>query len=65
MKHVYDINKGGHDSNYKDKRTLVTNEFYLPPENCFSPQGDIWSLGILLHEVLTGLLPCNEKTGYF
>jgi serine/threonine protein kinase len=65
LRNLFEINKNGPHVDYLNKRALCMNEFYLPPEQSFSKPGDVWSLGILLHEVLTGLLPFNEKTGYF
>lgn len=37
----------------------------MAPEPQLSPASDVWSLAIMLHEILTGMIPINEKTGYF
>lgn len=34
---------------------------YMAPETYFSKAGDVWSLGILLHEMLTGEFPTIDK----
>lgn len=56
---LYDINKHGAGKHFRDKKGICSSEFYLPPEEIFSKQGDVWSLGILLHEILTGSVPFN------
>ena len=47
---------------YDEKRRLCVNKYYLAPENSFTQESDIWALGILLHEILTGYLPFNQMT---
>jgi serine/threonine protein kinase len=34
----------------------------MAPESYFSKAGDVWSLGVLLHEMLTGDLPSFDRT---
>ena len=68
MNNLYEVNKYGAAKNYKEKRVLVQSangDWYLPPEESFSKEGDVWSLGILLHEIITGMLPFNKKDGRF
>ncbi|CDW87100.1 agc family protein kinase [Stylonychia lemnae] len=65
INNIYDINKHGAQKYFEDKRKFYSNQLYLPPEEQFSQQGDVWSLGILFHEVLTGLLPFNQRDGRF
>ena len=60
-KHLYDINKHGAGKHFHSKRSFSQNDYYLPPEEVFSKQGDVWSLGILMHEILTGQLPYNSS----
>jgi serine/threonine protein kinase len=48
-KNLYDINKSGAGKYFHEKKKLCQSDFYLPPEEAFSKQGDVWSLGILLH----------------
>lgn len=33
----------------------------MAPESYFSKAGDVWSLGVLLHEMLTGDLPTFDR----
>ena len=33
----------------------------MAPESYFSKAGDVWSLGVLLHEILTGDLPSFDR----
>lgn len=65
MNAVYDVNKYGPQTNFAEKKVLVSNQQYLPPEDYFSQEGDVWSLAILLHEIITGFLPYNKKDGRF
>eukprot|EP00347_Sterkiella_histriomuscorum_P022917 403336666 len=62
---IYDVNQNGSSKNFKTKKNLFQNPQYLPPEESFTLQGDVWSLGILFHEILTGLLPFSQRDGRF
>jgi serine/threonine protein kinase len=47
-----------------DMSTFVGNVRYMPPEvmqsGCYGPLADVFSCGILLHEIITGRIPYNN-----
>lgn len=56
IRHLYEVNNNLINiSEWNHDRAIL----YFPPENEFSQAGDVWSLSVLLHEMLTGELPFN------
>jgi serine/threonine protein kinase len=49
-RHLYDVN----NQSFCLEDISAKNLTYIAPEAQFSKFGDIWSLGVLLHEMLTG-----------
>jgi non-specific serine/threonine protein kinase len=55
------LNKGGHTTN------LAGTPGYMAPEafqGKYSPASDVWAVGILMHELLTGALPYPQADFY-
>jgi len=48
-------------ANSKYSTYVVGSFFYMPPEaiekNCFSSTNDIWAIGVIFYEMLTGHCP--------
>ena len=58
VEHVYEVNrhlKLAIQDSYQESLP------YMAPESYFSKAGDVWSLGVLLHEMLTGDLPLFDR----
>ena len=41
---------------------MMTNPYFCPPENIPTEKADIWSTGVLMYFILSGVLPFNGKT---
>jgi hypothetical protein len=52
-RHLYDVNNNG----FSIEEISAKNLTYIAPEAHFSKFGDIWSLGVLFHELLAGQAP--------
>lgn len=64
INNIFDFNKGlvkfkqpGHHKSMSSSQKKAC--LYFAPEETLTPAGDVWSLGIILHEILTGHLPYN------